>query len=97
MTAAVISPAGIWNGAAGTGGDGRRLDPRAEMAVASITKTFVAAEIMRLVEDGKVDLDATLSSYVPLPVPDLGATVRDALGHRSGIPDYPPTRSSNGL
>ena len=88
VTAAVISPAGIWNGAAGAGGDGRRPDPRAQMAIASITKTFVAAEIMRLVEDGKVDLDAKLSSYVALPVPDLGATVRDALGHRSGIPDY---------
>jgi D-alanyl-D-alanine carboxypeptidase len=88
VTAAVISPAGIWTGAAGAGGDGRRLVPRAQLAIASITKTFVAAEVMRLVEDGKVDLDAKLSSYVPLPVPDLGATVRDALGHRSGIPDY---------
>jgi D-alanyl-D-alanine carboxypeptidase len=88
VTAAVISPAGIWTGAAGDGGDGRRLDPRAQLAIASITKTFVAAEVMRLVEDGKIDLDAKLSSYVPLPVPDRGATVRDALSHRSGIPDY---------
>ena len=35
-----------------------------------------------------VDLDAKLSSYVELPVTDLGPTVLDALGMRSGIPEF---------
>jgi D-alanyl-D-alanine carboxypeptidase len=58
------------------------------LPIASITKTFTAAEVLHLAESGTVDLDAPLSRYVRLPVPDLGATVRDALGMRSGIPDY---------
>lgn len=88
LAAAVSSTQGVWAGSAGRGADGRALTPQATFAVASITKTFTAAEVMLLAEDGQVDLDTPLSRYVDLPVADLGATVRDALGMRSGIPDY---------
>jgi D-alanyl-D-alanine carboxypeptidase len=88
VTAAVVSPAGTWTGAAGVAGNGARLTPRAAMAIASITKTFSAAEVMQLVERGKIDLDARLSAYVRLSIPDNGATVRDALRMRSGIPSF---------
>jgi D-alanyl-D-alanine carboxypeptidase len=78
----------VWTGSAGRGADGRALTTQMTFAIASITKTFTAAEVMLLAERGEVDLDAPLSRYVDLPVADLGATVRDALGMRSGIPDY---------
>ena len=87
ITAAVVSADGMWTGSAGRGADGKALDRSAMFAIASITKTFTAAEVMLLAERGQVDLDAPLSSYVDLPVTDLGPTVRDALGMRSGIPD----------
>ena len=86
VTAAVVSPAGIWAGAAGVGGDGESLDSQAQLAIGNITQNFVAAQVMRLVEDGKVDLDAKLSAYIPLPVPDRGATVRDAFGPSQRYP-----------
>ena len=86
-TAALISPSWIWAGADGVAGNGSRLVPREAMAIGSITKTFTAAEVMRLTEQGKINLDARLSSYIKLPVPDNGATVRDALDMQSGIPD----------
>jgi D-alanyl-D-alanine carboxypeptidase len=57
---------------------------------ASITKTFTAAEVVLLAARGEVDLDAPISSYLPLPVKDNGATVRDLLSMRSGIRDFVP-------
>jgi D-alanyl-D-alanine carboxypeptidase len=89
ITAAVLSDQGSWTGAAGTGGDGARLTPNAMMAVDSITKTFIAAEVMRLAAAGKVDLDASLSTYLPQSLTARGATVRQTLSMRSGLADPP--------
>ena len=62
---------------------------RDEFAIASITKTFTAALVMRLVEQGKMDLDAPLASYLgDLKVDTNGATVRQALEMRAGIADF---------
>ena len=91
ITAAVVSDRGSWAGAAGRGGDGARLSPDAMMSVASITKTFVAAEVMQLAAMGKVDLDAPLSTYVRHPLTANGATVRQVLSMRSGLRDPPAT------
>ncbi len=44
ITATIITPRGHWSGAAGTGGDGTPLRAEAMMNIASITKTFTAAE-----------------------------------------------------
>ena len=43
-TAAVVTPDGTWSGAAGVDGDGAALEASSGMALASITKTFTAAE-----------------------------------------------------
>ena len=53
-----------WSGAAGTDIRGTALRPETSMAAASITKTFVAAEVMLLVKADKVDLDKPISTYV---------------------------------
>jgi D-alanyl-D-alanine carboxypeptidase len=43
---------------------------------------------MRLAQDGKIDLDAPLATYLPgIEVDANGATVRQALAMKSGIPD----------
>jgi CubicO group peptidase (beta-lactamase class C family) len=57
--------------------------------IGSITKTFVGTAIMRLVEGGKLDLDATVRTYVPsFQVSDeeasAGATLRHLLTHTGG-------------
>jgi D-alanyl-D-alanine carboxypeptidase len=59
------------------------------MAIGSITKTFVAAEVMRLAAMGKINLDSPLSTYVAHPLTSNGATVRQALSMRSGLTDPP--------
>ena len=87
VTAAVATAQGVWSGAAGVDGLGARLEPRSGMALASITKTFTAAEVMLLAERGKVDLDAAASAYLPMPQLANGTTVRQLLAQRAAIPD----------
>lgn len=57
--------------------------------IGSTTKTFTGTTIMRLVEQGKLDLDAEVGRYLPgFAVADQGAsaavTVRQLLNHTSG-------------
>jgi D-alanyl-D-alanine carboxypeptidase len=89
VIAAIVSPEGTWAGAAGVDGpDGRLATPNDVFAIASISKTFTAALVMRLVEQGKVDLDAPLSDYLgSLNVDTNGSTIEQALAMRSGIPE----------
>ena len=53
--AAVITEDGVWAGAAGIGGlNDRKATPNDEFAIASISKTFTAALVMRLAEQGRI-------------------------------------------
>lgn len=64
------------------------LDAAACFPVYSVTKTFVAAAILRLVERGAVALDEPIGTYLPdLPLP-IAPTVRHLLRHTGGMPDY---------
>jgi D-alanyl-D-alanine carboxypeptidase len=57
--------------------------------IGSISKQFVAAATMMLVEEGRVGLDDPIHEYLSdLPSEWLGVTVRQLLTHTSGIPDY---------
>lgn len=89
VTAAVVSADGTWSGAAGVDGAGDPLVPESAMAIASMTKTFVAAEVLQLAGQGQVDLDAPISDYVTVPFDTGEATVRQVLGMRSGLPVDP--------
>jgi len=85
VTAAVVSPRGVWTSAIGVDGAGAALEARSGMALGEITMTFVAAEVMLLAERGKVDLGRPASTYLDSPLLSNGATVRQLLGHRSGV------------
>lgn len=90
VTAAVVTDQWAWSGAAGRDALGTPVGPTTSMGVASITKTFVAAEVMLLTRDGKVDLDAPLSRYVTHKLTANDATVRQHLAMMSGVPNYLP-------
>ena len=73
------------------------LKPDSPIRIASITKTFVAAGILRLQEQGKLKLDAPISQYLkPYHLHTLkqggynvdAITVRHLLTHTSGLYDY---------
>lgn len=62
--------------------------------IGSISKQFVSAAAMLLVEEDKLELDEPIHRYLPdLPSEWLGVTMRQLLNHTSGIPDYEEIRT----
>lgn len=69
---------------------GVEVTPESVFRIASITKVYTATAIMRLVDDGKLDLDAPVVDVLPelrVADPDVTArvTARHLLTHTSGI------------
>jgi D-alanyl-D-alanine carboxypeptidase len=89
LSAAVVSPDGSWAGAAGVDAAGTAIEPTSAFAIASTTKTFVAAEVLLLASQGKIDLDAPVTDYVTLPFETNGATIRQLGTMKSGFPGVP--------
>lgn len=57
--------------------------------IGSISKQFVAAAVLLLVEEGRLGLDDPIHRHLAeLPSDWMGVTVRQLLTHTSGIPDY---------
>jgi len=57
--------------------------------IASVTKPFVATVVLRLVEQGVLELDAAVERYVPGLLPaSMPITLRQLLNHTSGLADY---------
>ncbi|WP_162789436.1 serine hydrolase [Altererythrobacter sp. ZODW24] len=61
----------------------------AKYRIASITKQFTAATILRMAEKGDIDLDAKISAYLPDYPPAVAdqVTVHQLLSNTSGIPN----------
>ena len=91
VTAAVIvADSGSWSGATGVDLEGNPLTSDAQLLIASVGKTVTAAQVLRLVEEGKLGLDDPAADHLPPEAAFFdanGATIRDVLGMRSGIPD----------
>jgi D-alanyl-D-alanine carboxypeptidase len=92
VAAAVRLPDGSrWIGLSGTATTNKSSQPvygGTPFAVGSLTKTFVAALILQLKEEGKLTLGDRLSTWLP-NYPKAGKiTVRMLLNHRSGVFDY---------
>ena len=56
--------------------------------VGSISKPFVATMVLQLVDEGSVDLDEALSTYLPNTPIGGDVPIRMLLNHRSGLPNY---------
>jgi len=89
FTADSIAPTMV-EGDAGVAGRPVTIDDPAR--VASISKLVVAIAVMRLVEQGKLDLDRDISDYLGWKArnptfPDAPITLRALLSHQSGLRD----------
>ncbi|MEV0972712.1 serine hydrolase domain-containing protein [Microtetraspora glauca] len=60
----------------------------AHFRIASVTKPVIAATVMRLVDQGKIDLDALIEQYAPGLLDGRQITVRQLLRQTSGLPEY---------
>lgn len=85
-----MSARGKWSGASGKASGDRDVTVDTQFSIASTTKAITAAQVMQLVEAGELNLDDLAADHLPadLQFDTNGATIRDLLGHRSGIPDY---------
>lgn len=89
LTATVMTADGTWSGTVGTADGIRDLQVDDQFAIASITKSVIAAQVMLMVEAGEIELGDAVADHLP---PDLGfdtngATIRQLLNHSSGFPD----------
>jgi CubicO group peptidase (beta-lactamase class C family) len=68
---------------------GVEAGPSTHYRLASVTKQFTAAAILLLAQDGKLQLDDPLRSWLPaLPPATREVTLRHVLTHGSGLIDY---------
>ncbi|WP_074409414.1 MULTISPECIES: serine hydrolase domain-containing protein [Aquimarina] len=70
----------------------RRYTNHTIQNIGSISKTFIALAVMKAVEQGKLDLDTNINTYLPFDVihpfhPEKPITVRHLATHTSGITD----------
>jgi D-alanyl-D-alanine carboxypeptidase len=84
VAAVAAGPDGRVAGAAGVAdvATGEELTAEHRFRIGSVTKVFVAALVLRLVADGRLDLDQEAAPFVP------GVTVRQLLNHTSGLDDF---------
>ncbi|MFE4820308.1 serine hydrolase domain-containing protein [Streptomyces sp. NPDC056704] len=67
---------------------GRAITTTDRFRVGSVTKSFSAVVLLQLVDEGRLDLDASVNTYLPGLLPDDRITVRQVMSHRSGLYDY---------
>ena len=98
---AVVSPTlGIeWEGAAGFADPeaGTPMTPANPVRIASTTKTYVATTVLRLAEQGEIDLDSAIARYLDPELSTLlesdgydpsAITIRHLLTHTGGLDDH---------
>ena len=63
------------------------IDSLTSFHIASVSKTFTAMAVLKLWQDGKLNIDDEYGKYFPaFNYP--GVTIRSLLSHRSGLPNY---------
>jgi len=68
---------------------GIKMKPDHIFRIGSITKQFTASAILKLVEEGKIKLDANITEYIEdYPTHGHTITIEQLLNHTSGIKSY---------
>jgi len=97
-----------WSGGVGEADpDGTPMRVDTPIWIASVTKLYIAATVLKLMERGRLRLEAPMSTYLPKSL--IGGlhrlagvdyteriTVHHLLGHLSGLPDYFDARPKGG-
>ena len=89
----------LWSGAAGRYRDGATgLNGADSLVIGSVTKTYVSAAVLELVEEGRLSLTDPVRQYLPgesTVAPDI--TIRQLLNHTSGLADVFNDTTKTGL
>ncbi len=86
----ILADGSTWTGVSGLANvKGKEpVQPETAFAIASVSKTYTAALILALADEGALDLDARVSTLLPEVRIAGKSTVRQLLDHTSGLPDY---------
>ncbi|HRX38348.1 MAG TPA: serine hydrolase domain-containing protein [Parvularculaceae bacterium] len=93
MTVAVATPEGAFVKSYGVADfdTGEPATPDTLFRIASVSKTFIWVSVMMLYDEGKIDLDADVNTYLKnIRIPEaFGApvTMNDLMAHRAGFED----------
>ncbi|MBV2155467.1 serine hydrolase [Kitasatospora sp. SUK 42] len=93
----------VWRGTAEDPVSGRPVAPNAAFRIGSINKPFVAAVLLQLSAEHRIDLDGAVQQYLPdISLTDAfqQVTVRQLLNHTSGLPqavEGPDVTDDDGL
>jgi D-alanyl-D-alanine carboxypeptidase len=87
ISAALITANGQkWLGVCGYSAEKDSMKPEMLFGLASVTKTYVAALLMKLVEEKKLSLDDSIKQWLPsMRFVDGTITIRQLLNHTSGL------------
>lgn len=88
--AVIIVDTGSWSGAVGVDRQGSPLSADSQLLTASVGKTVTAAQILRLVDEGRLRLDERAADHFPPELSSFAAndaSIQDLLGMRSGLLD----------
>jgi D-alanyl-D-alanine carboxypeptidase len=86
----------LWEGASGIADRTTRepMTPDTRVRIASISKVFTAIVVLQLVEEGIIDINAPMTTWLPNLVPNgENITVRNLLNHTTGLYDYVEDRN----
>jgi D-alanyl-D-alanine carboxypeptidase len=108
LGAASMDGSWSWTGATGQATpDGRPMTPDTPFQIASVTKLFITVHVLRLVEEGLLDLVTPIAAFLPTELSRRlhvhrgvdhtdQLTVAHLLGHHSGLPDALDERPPGG-
>lgn len=66
-----------------------RMTPQTNFRVASLTKAFTAAALLKLADEGRLSLDNPVTKWLPgMPAYADNVTIRHLLTHTSGVASY---------
>ncbi len=91
ISVTILFPDGSsWLGVSGVADVAKKtpVTPSTSFAIASVSKTFTAALVIALAQDGVIELDMPVRTYLPDLKINARITVRQLLDHTSGLRDY---------
>jgi D-alanyl-D-alanine carboxypeptidase len=91
LSVAIIFPDGTtWTGSSGYADLATRtpVGDDTAFAIASVSKTFTSALILALRDEGRIDLEAPVITYLPELALNRRITVHQLLDHTSGLADF---------
>jgi D-alanyl-D-alanine carboxypeptidase len=86
----ILGDGSTWTGTSGLSNVRKKTPVKEDtaFALASVSKTYTAALILALADEGTLDLDARVSGLLPKIRFTGSVTVRQLLNHTSGLPDF---------